>query len=63
MESHQIDYNDNYVIIADVHGNYDALRAIIIDALNTFGIYTSDINEEIDISKFKSRIINTSTTF
>ena len=37
MEIHDIDFNENYVIISDVHGNYVALEAIIEDAITKYG--------------------------
>ena len=37
MERYKINQNGNYIIIADIHGNYIALEAIIEEALKKYG--------------------------
>ena len=37
MERYKINQNGNYVILADIHGNYIALEAVIKEAINKYG--------------------------
>ena len=38
MELHEIDYNSNYIIISDIHGNYESFKAVLMDALMQYGL-------------------------
>ena len=37
MKIYDINYNGNYVIMSDIHGNYEAFKAIIEDVIDTYG--------------------------
>ena len=47
MELHEIDYNSNYIIISDIHGNYESFKAVLMDALMQYGLVDDYTNSSI----------------